>query len=101
MGNESVTKEEVAKIASLSKLHLEGSELEALTHDFNEILAFVGQIGEVDTANVEPISHVLDLNDVTRTDEPGSSFSTDEIKSIAPNFSAGYFVVPQVIESEA
>ena len=101
MGNESVNKEEVAKIASLSKLHLEGPELEALTHDFNEILAFVGQISEVDTANVEPISHVLDLQDVTRPDEPHDSFSIDEIKSIAPNFSAGYFVVPQVIESEA
>lgn len=101
MANESVTKEEVAKIASLSKLHLEGSELEALTHDFNEILAFVGQISEVNTDNVEPISHVLDLQDVTRPDEPQKSFSTEEIQSIAPDFSGGYFVVPQVIESEA
>ncbi len=96
-----VSAAEVQKIAHLSRLSLEGEELEGLTRDFNQILDFVDQIGEANTDNIEPLHHVLDLQDVARGDEPGKSFTGDEVKSIAPDFSAGYFVVPKVIDAES
>ncbi|MES0489047.1 MAG: Asp-tRNA(Asn)/Glu-tRNA(Gln) amidotransferase subunit GatC [Leptospirales bacterium] len=96
-----VTPEEVKKIAALSRLNLEGKELENLTEDFNQILEFVAQIDEVNTDNVKPLNHVLDLENVTRKDEPVASFNREDVESIAPEFNAGYFVVPQIIDAES
>ena len=96
-----VSPDEVKKIASLSRLNLEGKELISLTEDFNQILEFVQQISEVDTENVEPLNHVLDLENVTRKDEAGESFKREEVESIAPEFNAGYFVVPRVLDTES
>jgi len=99
MAVNNVTPAEVARIAHLSKLNLEGGELEKLTEDFNQILGYVQQINEVNTDNVPWMTHVLDLQNVTRKDVPHDSFTTDEVKSLAPEFNAGYFVVPRVIDT--
>lgn len=99
--NNKISAEEVQKIAHLSRLNLEGEELEGLTKDFNQILDFVDQISEAETENVEPLHHVLDLQDVARKDEPGESLASETVKSIAPEFSAGYFVVPKVVDAES
>jgi len=96
-----VTSDEVKKIAALSKMNIEGSELEQLTQDFNQILDFVKQINEVNTKDIEPLKHVLNLENVTRPDEPVKSFDRSEVEKLTPNFSAGYFVVPQVIDAES
>ena len=98
MALNNVTPNEVARIAHLSKLNLEGGELEKLTADFNQILGYVQQISEVNTDNVSPINHVLDLQNVMRKDTPHDSLSTEDVKNLAPEFNAGYFVVPRVID---
>jgi aspartyl-tRNA(Asn)/glutamyl-tRNA(Gln) amidotransferase subunit C len=99
MAQNNVTPDEVARIAHLSKLDIEGSELEKLTSDFNQILGYVQQISEVNTENVEPVSHILDLKNVMRKDIPHDSLNMDDVKNLAPEFNAGYFVVPRVIDA--
>lgn len=96
----SVSEAEVQKIASLSRLLVEGDELKSLTKDFNGILNFVEQIKEVNTENVKPFDHVLGLENVQRDDTPQTSLTHDDIRAMAPRFEAGYFVVPRVIETE-
>lgn len=91
---------EVQKIAHLSKLSLEGSELEKLAHDFNGILDFVAQIKEADTKNAPAIDHPLGLFNAERKDEPQASINQDDIRAFAPKFEAGFFVVPRVIETD-
>ena len=92
---------EVQKIAHLSKLSLEGSELEKLAHDFNGILDFVAQIKEADTAGAPAIDHPLGHINAQRDDKPQPSISQDDIRAFAPKFEAGFFVVPRVIETDA
>jgi len=99
MALNNVTPDEVARIAHLSKLNLEGGELEKLTEDFNQILGYVQQISEVNTENIQPMSHVLELKNVTRKDIPGNSLGIEDVKNLAPEFNAGYFVVPRVIDA--
>ncbi len=94
-----VTADEVRKIAHLSRLSLEGPELQKLTQDFNGILDFVDQIKEVNTDHVEPFDHVLGLEDIRRDDTPQPSLTHEDIRAMAPKFEAGYFVVPRVIET--
>lgn len=92
---------EVAKIAHLSKLRLEGSELEKLAHDFNGILDFVAQIKEADTKNAPAMDHPLGYVNAQRDDVPQASIAQDDIRAFAPKFEAGFFVVPRVIETDS
>ena len=99
MAINNVTTDEVARIAHLSKLDLEGSELQKLTEDFNQILGYVQQISEVNTDNVDTMSHVIGLKNVMRSDSPRDSLNIEDVKNLAPEFNAGYFVVPRVIDA--
>lgn len=91
---------EVQKIASLSKLRLEGSELEKMAHDFNGILDFVAQIKEADTSGAHVLDHPLGHTNAWREDKSETSIDQDAIRAFAPKFEAGFFVVPRVIETE-
>jgi len=96
-----VSKKEVQKIANLSRLRLEGEELTKLTENFNQILDFVKEIGQVDTTGVTAMTHPLDNVNVLRSDEVRPSIETKTIESIAPEFKDRFFVVPKVIEEES
>ena len=55
----SVTREEVAKIASLARIKMGEDELERMVPELNGILAWVEQLGEVDCSGVEPMTAVI------------------------------------------
>lgn len=94
-----VNEQEIAKIAHLSKLSLQGDELKNLTNDFNQILEFVGQIEQADIQEDITFDHPLDVKNVRRPDIPHKSVSIEDVRNLTPNFEAGFFVVPKVIES--
>lgn len=96
----SISTDEVKKIASLSKLRLEGGELEKLANDFNGILNFVAQIKEADTSGAHILDHPLGHTNAWREDKSEPSIDQNAIRAFAPKFEAGFFVVPRVIETE-
>jgi aspartyl-tRNA(Asn)/glutamyl-tRNA(Gln) amidotransferase subunit C len=93
-----VDRDEVLKIASLAKLHLTEDEVDMYTDQMNEILEYMHQLDELDTENVEPLSHVLDQLNMTRRDKEEPSLDRDEALNNAPDSDGEYFVVPKVIE---
>ena len=93
-----VDRDEVLKIASLAKLHLTEDEVDLYTDQMNEILEYMHQLDELDTENVEPLSHVLDQLNMTRRDKEEPSLDRDEALNNAPDSDGEYFVVPKVIE---
>lgn len=93
-----VNREEVLKIASLAKLSLTEEEVEKYTSQFNDILDYMQQLNELDTENVEPLSHVLELTNVTRKDVEESSLKRKEALKNAPESDGDYFIVPKVID---
>lgn len=60
---------DVQKLAKLSALNLSNSDIESLRSQLEDILAFVEQLNEVDTAGVEPTYQVTGLENVWRKDE--------------------------------
>ena len=58
----------------------------------------MGQLAEVDTAGVEPTSHVLPLTNVLRADEPRPCLPNAEALANAPAAEQGHFAVPKIIE---
>ncbi len=99
----SVTREEVAKIASLARIRMEEGDLDHLVPEFNNILAFVEQLGEVDTSSVEPMTAVIPQklrlrDDVVDADPLTGGGKRDDILANAPVAEHGFFGVPKVIE---
>ncbi|KAF0140248.1 MAG: aspartyl-tRNA(Asn)/glutamyl-tRNA (Gln) amidotransferase subunit C [Stygiobacter sp.] len=93
----SVTRKDVEYIASLSKLKFEENELDNFTHQLNDILAYVEKLNELDTENVEPLSHPVENNNVFREDELKPSISTEEALKNSPSKTEEFFRVPKVI----
>jgi aspartyl-tRNA(Asn)/glutamyl-tRNA(Gln) amidotransferase subunit C len=50
----------------------------------------------VNTDNVEPLAHALDLHDVFRADVPGQSLQVDEALANAPARKENFYSVPAV-----
>lgn len=64
-----ITREQVLRIAKLSKFKLDEKEIEMYQGQLSSILNFVEQLAEVDTDNVEPTYQVTGLQTVLRDDE--------------------------------
>ncbi|MCX6174099.1 MAG: Asp-tRNA(Asn)/Glu-tRNA(Gln) amidotransferase subunit GatC [Ignavibacteriales bacterium] len=93
----SVTKKEVEHIAELARLKFKEEELESFTHQLNEILSYVDKLNELNTENVEPLSHSIENINVFRNDELKKSISTEDALKNAPDKTDEFFKVPKVI----
>ena len=94
----SLSREDVKRIAELARLELTNEELDLYTRQLGDILAYVEQIRQLDTAGVAPTSQVLN-RPVDREDIPDATLSRSELLSNAPDaaLEAGLFKVPRVI----
>jgi aspartyl-tRNA(Asn)/glutamyl-tRNA(Gln) amidotransferase subunit C len=96
----SVSKEEVKYIAALAKLDFKEEELEDFTRQFNEILTYMDELNEVNTDNVEPLSHPIDGENVFREDIHIKSPDREEALKNAPDTDGTYFIVPKIINTD-
>lgn len=94
----SITKDEVKRIAGLSRLQLADSELEDYTRHLNSILQFAKQLDAIDTSNEKPTSHALDISNVFREDDRRESIPRETALKNAPQQKNGQFRVPTVME---
>ena len=92
-----LTKEEVLHVAELARLSLNPEEVDHLTRQLNDILAYVEKLQELDTIGVPPMAHVLPVFNVFREDEETPCLSREEALANAPAQEEGTFVVPSVI----
>ena len=99
----SVDREPVAKIASLARIKMGEDELDRMVPEFNNIIAWVEQLGEVDTSGVEPMTAVIPQalrlrDDVIDADPLTGGGIRDKVLANAPVAEHGFFGVPKVIE---
>ena len=99
----SVTREEVAKIAQLARIRMGEEDLDHLVPEFNNILTWVEQLGEVDTSGVEPMTAVIPQelrlrDDVVDADAKTGGGRQDDVLANAPVAEHGFYGVPKVIE---
>jgi len=95
----SISRDDVDHIATLAKLSLSESEKEALSGHLSEILDYVEQLNELNTDEVEPLSHVMEIVNVFREDLPRESLSREAVLANAPETDGEFFLVPRVIDS--
>ena len=99
----SETRETVARIARLARIDMDDAALDRLVPEFNAILGFVEQLGEVDTSEVEPMTAVIPntlrlREDAVDADPLTGGGVRDKVLANAPNAEHGFFAVPKVIE---
>ena len=88
---------DIVKVAQLARLNLKPEEKVRLEKDLEHILDYVAQLNSLDTKDVEPTSHVLNLENVFRADEVKPSGVRDEVLKHAPKAEGKFFKVPKVI----
>ena len=90
----------IDKVAELARLSLKPEEKAKLSKDLNNILRYMKQLEALDTREVEPTSHVLNLENVFRKDEVKLSGVRDEALARAPSKEGKFFKVPKVVDRE-
>ena len=93
-----VTKKDVEMVAELARLSFTEKEKEELMGTLNSILDYFDKLSELDTANVEPLTHILPVQNVMREDEVQPSCSQETVLKNAPKHRRGHFVIPKVID---
>ncbi len=61
-----LTRQEVLKVATLSRIHLPEAEVDRLSSQLSAILGYVDKLRELDTTDVEPLAHALPIHNVLR-----------------------------------
>ena len=92
-----LTREEVLHVAQLARLSLEPAEEELFTRQLNDILAYVEKLQELDTTDVTPMAHVIEVFNAFREDEVKEGLNREEALDNAPAPEEGSFVVPRII----
>ncbi len=93
----SISREEVEKVSLLGRLMLSEAELDTMTHQLGDILAYMELLGEVETEGVEPMAHAIDVSNVFRDDAAQKSLDRDDALANAPNRDEECYRVPAVL----
>jgi aspartyl-tRNA(Asn)/glutamyl-tRNA(Gln) amidotransferase subunit C len=88
----------VQRIARLARIKVTPEEAKSLEKELSGILNWVEQLGEVDTANVEPMTRVVPIALPKRKDEVTDGEIPDQVTKNAPQTEDHFFVVPKVVE---
>ena len=95
-----ITREQVLKTAALAHLDLPDDEVETFTAQLSSIIDYMGQLNELETSGVPPMSHSTVGEHVERTwrdDEVRPSLGRELATANAPESFHGFFKVPSVI----
>lgn len=91
-----ITVKDVEHVAKLARLELIEEEKEKFTRQLGDVLKYVDQMNEVDTSNVEPLSHPIDFVNVMRDDVVKYEQTKEALMQNAPEVEDGFFKVPKI-----
>lgn len=94
----SLTPEEVKKIAHLARLNLSEQDIALYTSQLSNILHLIAELDQIDTKQIEPLAHPLDISQRLRQDAISETDLRAKYQQIAPQVEAGLYLVPKVIE---
>lgn len=94
-----LTRKEVEEIALLARLHLEPAEIDQMQTELGAILEHFTALAQVDTTDVQPMTHAVPMELRLRPDEVEPSLPTSEALRGAPMKNDEVFIVPAIISS--
>lgn len=94
----SISADEVKEIARLARLAINDSAIPDYADQLSRILAFIEQMNQAETDDIEPMAHPLDLNGRLRPDRVTEKNERDLFQAQAPQIKNGLYIVPKVID---
>ena len=94
----SVDQATVRRIARLARIRISDNEVPKLEGELNRILEWIELLGEVDTANVEPMTSVVSMQMRKRDDAVTDGGYPERVTANAPQSDDNFFMVPKVVE---
>lgn len=93
-----ISLQEVDRIAKLARLSITSEEKAIFGSQLGKTLDYIKKLNELDTSDVEPTSHVIELINVMRKDVLIQSLPVDDMLQNAPDRSGSFYRVPKIIE---
>ncbi len=94
----SLEKSDIDKIAWLARISISEEDTPNYIHDVSNILELVEKMNSVDTDNIEPLAHPLEITARHRDDKVTETDQRAHFQEIAPAVDNGHYLVPKVIE---
>lgn len=93
-----ITKEEVQHIAALARIRVEEKDLEKFQKDLSEILEYFAVLQEAEVSKVEPMTHSIALENISRKDvaRPGSPMLVAKLLDMFPAAREGFLKVKAI-----
>lgn len=88
----------IRKLAHLARLEFSEEKEQEMLGDLNKILNWVDKLSELDTGNIEPLTHMTAEVNVMREDRVQNTITHEEALLNAPKKDSDYFRVPKVLE---
>jgi len=98
MADEVIGLEETRHVAKLARIELTDDELGGLTRDLGNILTYVKKLDELETEDVEPTTHAVELDTKLRDDQSSDGLPVELGLRGAPERLGDGFGVPKIIE---
>jgi aspartyl-tRNA(Asn)/glutamyl-tRNA(Gln) amidotransferase subunit C len=89
-----IDRDQVLHVARLARLRLEEGEIDRMASELSSVLDHIEKISELELGDVPPTSHVIDVENVLRADEPRASWPVERVLEPAPDAAGGGFRVP-------
>lgn len=93
-----ITRDEVLHVARLARLSFAPQELDTLREQLGRILGYIRQLEELDTRDVVPTSHAVDMGTPFRDDAAVPFGDREAILANAPDRQGEFFRVPRILE---
>ncbi len=93
-----ISDETIEYVGILAKLELSEEEKEAAKKDMGSMLDYIDKLNELDTSNVEPMSHVFPVQNVFREDVVTNGDNSEAMLKNAPERKDNSYQVPMTVE---
>lgn len=92
-----LTPADIQRLAKLARLEVSQDRTPAIQADLSRILELFELLTQVDTSNVEPLVHAIEISDVLCPDHVVESLRVQDVLSNAPSHDESFFKVPPVL----
>jgi aspartyl-tRNA(Asn)/glutamyl-tRNA(Gln) amidotransferase subunit C len=92
-----ITADVVSHIGKLSRIELSDAEVETFARQLGDVLQYFDKLSELDTDNVQPMAHAVELMNVLADDVVSPGLTTEQALANAPAREGNFYKVPKVL----
>ena len=93
-----IDKNQVKKVAKLSRISLDDKKIDSLSKDLDSILTFVEKLNELDTKEIKTLKSITNKTLEARNDIVDDGKIKNDILKNSPEKNEDFFIVPKVVD---